>query len=99
MNGLDKEKIEKHIKRLVGHIIGESQDLIEDVVCEDTGEDAKDTLHDLFSDMVWDDLYADEESGCPPMSDEYEDEVGCAIEKAIVDNDEKINSMISAAME
>ena len=99
MIGPEREKIERHIKRLVEHIIGESQDLIEDVVCDKIEIHARNTLHNLFSEMVWDDLYSDEEDGCPPMSDEYENEVVDAIEKAIADNNEKINSMINAAKE
>ncbi len=37
------------------------------------------------------------DDGAPAMSDEYENEVRWVIEKAIVDNDKKINNMIKFA--
>ncbi len=93
MNGLNRKRIEKNIQRLTEHIINDSQDLIEDVLCNETGKNVKNTLHDLFEGMILDEM----DDGAPAMSDEYENEVRWVIEKAIVDNDKKINNMIKFA--
>ena len=73
--------------------------MIEDVVSSEKREDVKDILQGLFEEMTGDKLYADEDSGVPPMSDEYEYELACVIEKAIKGSAEKINKMIKDAKE
>jgi hypothetical protein len=93
MNGPTKEKTKKNIGKLIERIIDESQDIIMEVVCDEAENRVKGTLHDLFEEMAWDELDEDE---APPMSDEYENEVLCAIRAALYSNDKKINDLIDA---
>jgi len=96
MNELRKKKIRKHADKLVGYLIEENQDLIEDMAYDDTEEDKEKTLHILFKEMAWDSLYDDETDGAPLLNDEDANEWEHAILEAILNNANKISNMINA---
>jgi hypothetical protein len=90
------EKYQASIRRWTEHIIDESQDLIEDVVYEETGEKIEDVLHDLYSDAALDEIYSDIED-LDSIEDREFNDVICIIEEVISKNYGKIKEMIKSA--
>lgn len=95
MNGLSN-KFQANIKRWTQGVINESQDMVNDTAYGETEKEIENTLHDLYSDAVLDEIYSDIED-LESIGDRELNDVDCIIEKVINENYSKIKKMIRSA--